>query len=260
MSNMTSPPTPVDLHGDMARTVCWTLYKKDLRAEAVSARSRAGIGAAEVVPVRTFRQRGWALMIDRPDDHRAVLLGVGGRGIAVDLRPATREPAPVREYQRDGQTWCMSPADLCLRHRSISTIDPSRRHEHGWWGPPHWGGDLVTQHWTELTLRATGPQPHQHETMIVRCSRTARLTGWHAVAEDRLQVAEYHESSGLVTPAYRANSGFAPGFDRWLARAALWAIRNEDPAKIPVIDVPPTAKDWDAYADARIALETGCAR
>jgi hypothetical protein len=259
---MTPPPGPVVLRGDAARSVCWTVFKKGLRVEAESARVRGLLGRAEVVSVRTFLQRGWALMTDRPADHRVVLLGTDGRPVTVDLRPDVREPAPVRLFDWDGRTWSMTPADLGMRHRTISTIAPYRPHDpsRGWFGAPSEGGFLITKAWTELTVTATGPQPHQHDVMIVRCPRDSRLTGWHSVAEGREQVGDYHQSSGLITPAYRHDSHFSPDFDRWLATAALWAIRDEDPADVPDIDVPPSSADWWAYVDDMDAQKAERAR
>jgi hypothetical protein len=262
VSDLTRPPGPIVLRGDAPRAVGWTVFKKSLRVETADARARGLCGSVEVVPVRTFAQRGWALMLDRPSDHQAVLHGADGRSVTVDLRPGRHEPAPIREFDRDGQTWHMAPADLGMRYRTISTIAPYRPHDpaRGWFGSSSEGGFLVTKQWTELTVTATGPEPHQHDVMIVRCERASRLTGWHTVAEGRDQAGDYRESSGLVTPAYRQHSAFGRDFDRWLTRAALWSIRDEDPSDIAHIDVTPGSLSWEAYFAEMEALKAERAR
>lgn len=262
MSNMTPPPSPVVLRGEAVRAVCWSPYKKQVRADIASARARGLSGPVEVVPVRTFLQHGYALMRDRPADHKVVLLGEGDHPASVDLRPGRGAPAPVREFDRDGQTWRMEPADGCLVHRSISTIAPYRRHDpsRGWFGSTCEGGYLITKEWTELTICATGPQPHQHDAMLVRCERSGRLTDWRCVAEGRDQVVEYRRSSGLDIPHERPGATFGSAFSAWLAQAALWTIRDENPETIPVIEVAPGSQAWERYFEEKDALKAERAR
>ena len=259
---MTPPPGQVALRGEALRTVLWSPYKKDVRAALAAARARGLSGPVQVVPVRTFLQRGYAVMRDRPADHTVVLLGEDDRPVSVDLCPGRREPAPVREFDRDGRTWHMKPADGCLVHRSISTIAPYQPHDpsRGWFGSTCEGGFLTTTEWTELTIHAAGPEPHQHDAMLVRCERSGRLTDWCCVAQGRDQVVEYRRSSGLEIPNERPNATFGGEFNAWLAKATLWTIRDEDPDAIPVIDTMPGSHAWEQYFDEKDALKAERAR
>lgn len=262
MSNMTPPPSHVTLRGEVLRAVRWSPYKKQVRADLAAARTRGLSGPVEVVPVRTFLQLGYALMRDRPADHTVVLLGEDDHPVSVDLRPGRAAPAPVREFDRDGQIWHMKPADGCLVHRSVSTIAPYRPHDpsRGWFGSASEGGFLITKEWTELTICATGPQPDQHDAMLVRCERSARLTDWRCVAQGRDQVVEYRRSSGLDIPHERPNATFDSGFNAWLAQAALWTIRDEDPEAVPLIDTTPGSQGWERYFEKKDALKAERAR
>ena len=262
MTDMTRPPTPVALHGELLHTVAWSPYKKDVRAALAAARTRGLSGPVQVVPVRTFLQRGWALMRDRPADHTVVLLGQDDRRVHADLRPARSAPAPVREFDRDGRTWRMEPVDGSLIHRSVSTIAPYRPHNpsRGWFGSPCEGGFLITKEWTELTIRATGPEPNQHDAMLVRCARSGRLTDWRCVAQGPDQIVKYRRSSGLAIPAEHSDATFVGAFNNWLAQAALWTIRDEGPDVIPVIDVSPGSAAWEAYFEEMDALKAERAR
>jgi hypothetical protein len=262
VSNMTPPPTHVALCGEAIRTVRWSPYKKDVRADLSAARTRGLSGPVEVVPVRTFLQRGWALMRDRPADHTVVLLGEDERPVTVDLRPGRGAPAPVREFDRDGRTWRMQPADGCLIHRSISTIASYRPHDpsRGWFSSTCEGGFLVTKEWTEATITAAGPESQQHDAMLVRCERSGRLTDWRCVAQGRDQIVEYRRSSGLDIPYERPNATFGRGFDAWLAQAALWTIRDEDPEAIPVLDTAPGSRTWERFFEEKDALKAERAR
>ncbi len=95
MSNMTPPPSPVTLRGEVLHAVRWSPYKKQVRADLAATRARGLSGPVEVVPVRTFLQRGYALIRDparTPHDP-----------VSVDLRPGRAATAPVCKFDRDGQ-------------------------------------------------------------------------------------------------------------------------------------------------------------
>ena len=156
----------------------------------------------------------------------------------------------------------MEPADGSLIHRSISAIVSYRPHDpsRGWFGSTCKDGFLITTEWTELTIHATGPEPHRRDAMLVRCERSGRLTDWRCVAQGRDQVVEYRRSSGLDIPHERPNATFGGEFDAWLAQAALWTIRDEDPEAIPVIDIKPGSQAWDAYFEERDSLRAERAR